>query len=198
MDEVRFGPGLAQRPDQPGGTQEVGLGGKVRRVVELDRGGRVDDDVAAEELLAAGLAEAETVPPEVDLEHRQLLGHELAEALLAELLLQSPEGRAGEDLLIQPVGGRAPGARADGEGHPADLGHRAEQLLHYRLAEEAVDPVTRRVFPASRSEIKAPLILGRQHDRPVRLSAVPWSERGARSRPAGWRRGPTNPATCVR
>src|SRR5437660_2923264 len=137
MDEVRFGTGLAQRPDQPGGTQEVGLGGKVRRVVELDGGGRVDDDVAAEELLAAGLAEAETVPPEVDLEHRQLLGHELAEALLAELLLQSPEGRAGEDLLIQPVGGRAPGARADGEGHPADLGHRAEQLLQYRLAEEA-------------------------------------------------------------
>ncbi len=59
-----------QRFDQARGSHQVRLRGEIRRVVELDGGGRVDHDVAGADQLAALIAEAEPVASQVELQHR--------------------------------------------------------------------------------------------------------------------------------
>src|SRR5438309_1155656 len=97
----------------------------------------MDDDVAAAELLARLGAQPEPVLAEVQLQDGELVGGKLAERLLPQLLLEPPEGRAGQHLPVQAVCRRTPGAGADGEVDTTDLGKGAEQLLDDGLAEEA-------------------------------------------------------------
>src|SRR5712692_8901165 len=57
------------RSQQARRAHQVGLRGKIGWVVELDGGGRVDDDVAGADELAALIAETEPIASEVELEH---------------------------------------------------------------------------------------------------------------------------------
>src|SRR6266436_6999601 len=65
MHEVRARSRSLQRLDQPCGAEQVGLRGKIRRVVELDRRRGVDDDVARAELLASRVGERESVTTQI-------------------------------------------------------------------------------------------------------------------------------------
>jgi len=137
VDQVRTGLELPEEPHQAGGAQEVGLCREVRRVVELHRGGGVDDDVAAPKLLAPGRAHPKAVEPEVDLQHGELLRSQPPEGVLAQFILQPAEGGAGQHLALQAFGCGPSGAGADGEIDPTDLGQGSEQLLDDGLAQEA-------------------------------------------------------------
>jgi len=96
----------------------------------------VDDDLTRTQLLATRVSDAQTVAAQVDLEHRQLLPGQLGERLLTQLFFDALESRTGQNLTLQPLGGRTASARPDREVDPTDLGYRAEALLDDRLAQE--------------------------------------------------------------
>src|SRR6266540_2976571 len=125
------------RLDKAGRAEQVGLGGKISRVVELDRGGRVDDDVARAHLFTGCIAQTQTITTEVELEHRELRFGQLRECAFPKLVFDSFERWAREDLALEPVRGRSSWARADGQVDATDLGDRAQALLDDRLAEKA-------------------------------------------------------------
>src|SRR5438445_789910 len=77
------------------------------------------------------------VPAQVQLQHRQLLRHQASECPFAQLLLEPVERRAGQHLSLQAVGRGPPGAGADAEVDPADLGQGTEKLLDDGLSQEA-------------------------------------------------------------
>src|SRR5438552_19160887 len=122
--------------DETCGTQQVGLGGEIGGVVELDGRRRVDRHVARAQLFASGIAQAEPVAPQVDLDHGELLGGKLAEALLAELVFQAFEGRARKHLALEALTGRPPRAGPDGKVDARDVRDRAQTLLYDRIDEE--------------------------------------------------------------
>ena len=97
----------------------------------------MNDDVAARQLGAARLGQAEAIGAEVDLQDGELLGGEARKGLFAQLIFQALERRARKHLALEPFRGRAPRARADGEVDSANLRDRPEGLLDDRLAEKA-------------------------------------------------------------
>src|SRR5258706_12086116 len=107
--------------DHAGRAEQIGLGRKVRGVVELDRRRRMDDDLARTQLLASGVGQAQAVTAEVKLEDRQLLLDQLGESLLAQLFSQTLEGGAGEHLALQAFGGGAAGAATNRKVDAANL-----------------------------------------------------------------------------
>ena len=137
VDEVRPVAGGLQRLHHPRRAEQVGLRGEVRRVVKLDRGGRMDDDLARPQLLTACFSETKPIAAEVELKDLELLLDQLRESVLTKLLSQTLEGRAGKHLALQPLGGGPASARTNRQVDLADLGDRAQALFDYRLAQEA-------------------------------------------------------------
>ncbi len=137
MNEVRARTCLLHRLDHARGAEQVGLRREVGRIVELHGRGRVDDDVALAELLHARVGQPEPVATQVELENRELVLDERRECLIPELLLQPLEGRACEHLALQPLRGRPPRARADGEIDAPNVRDRTEAFLDERFAQEA-------------------------------------------------------------
>jgi hypothetical protein len=132
---VRVGAQLVERLDDAGRPQQVDLDRAVERRVEGDGGGRVDDDVAAGQGGPSLVVEAEPVGADVAGDRRDPPGHLVVEPV-AELPAQRVEGVVAEDLALGPLGDARPLARAD-EQHQLAAGHRAQQPLDERGAEEA-------------------------------------------------------------
>src|ERR1700682_1094164 len=97
----------------------------------------MNHDLAGAQLLATRVAQPEPVAPQVDLDHRQLLRHELRERFLTKLLSQALECRAGQHLFLEALGGGPARAGPDREVDAPDLRDRTKALLDDRLAEEA-------------------------------------------------------------
>src|ERR1700693_2644327 len=97
----------------------------------------MNHDLAGAQLLATRVAQPEPVAPQVDLDHRQLLRHELRERFLAKLFPQALERRAGQHLLLEALGSGPACAGSDREVDAPNLRDRTKALLDDRLAEEA-------------------------------------------------------------
>src|SRR5437899_675324 len=121
-----------QRSHKARGTEQVGLRGEVGGIVELDRGRRMDDDVAGPNLVLRRLAEPQALAAQVDLDDSELLRSERGEALLAELLLESLERRARKHFALKTFRRGTPRARADGQVDARDVRNRPQALLDDR------------------------------------------------------------------
>ena len=137
MHEVRPRRALAQGLDQPSRAQEVGLGGEVGGVVELNGRGGVDDDITLPQPLTRGFAQPQAVAPEIDLHDRELFRGEPGKAVLAELLPEPPEGGARQHLALEPLDRGPARARTDGQVDARDLRDGPQAFLDDRLAQEA-------------------------------------------------------------
>jgi hypothetical protein len=105
VDKVRPVAGRLDRTDHARRAKQVGLGGEVGRVVELDGRSRVDHDRALAKLLSTCIREAEAIRAKVDLQHLELFFDALRESFVAQLLLEPFEGRARQHLALQPFRG---------------------------------------------------------------------------------------------
>jgi hypothetical protein len=123
-----------ERLDDAAGTEEVHLDRAVERRVEGDRGGRVDDDVAAGQRGPALVVEAEAVGADVAGDRGDPPGDLVVEPV-AQLPAQPVEGVVAEDLAPGPLGDARALARADQQ-HQLAPRHRPQQPLDQGGAEE--------------------------------------------------------------